>query len=77
MLKKNTTLLEEAKRSQIVGSKYKKVFPENNRDHQSSKKTKDKQPARYYRDIKVKIGSTNLCEKCMHAGQDCFVYHSR
>jgi len=77
MLKENIALLEKTKRSQIVGFKYKKISPEDNRDHQPSKKAKDKQPARYHRDIKVKIRSTNLCEKCMHARQDCFVYHSR
>ena len=46
VLEEDTTLLEGTKRSQIVGPKYKKASLGDNVDHQPSKKTKGKQPAR-------------------------------
>ena len=49
MLEKNT------EGSQIVRLKHKKVPLRDNIDHQPFKKTKNKQLARYCRDIKVKM----------------------
>jgi len=51
VLVEDTTLLEGTERF-----KHKKVFPEDNRDHWPFKKAKGKQPARYHRDIGVKMG---------------------
>ena len=42
MLAEDATFLESTKRFQIVGSKYKKILPENNRDRQPFKKAKRK-----------------------------------
>ena len=47
MLKEDTTLLKSAEGSQIMGPKHKKTPPGNDVDHWPSKKTKEKQPARY------------------------------
>ena len=63
----NEVLAENAKGSQIMGSKYKKVFLKDDRDCRPSKKAKGKQPARYRREIGIKIGDANLCERCMYA----------
>jgi len=55
ILAENATLLESAEESQITGSKYKEVTLEDDRDCQPSKKAKETQPARYHRDIRVKM----------------------
>ena len=77
MLAENTTFLEGAKRSQIVRSKYKKVPLEDNIDHWPSKKTKEKQLVRYYRDIGIKIEGTNPCKRYVYTGQNYLVYNSK
>jgi len=77
MLEKDTALLEGAEESQIVGPKHKKASLGNNADHWPFKKAKGKQPARYREDIGVKLGGTNLCERYMHAKQNCLVHNSR
>ena len=77
MLTEDTALLEGAEGSQIVRSKCKKISLEDNRNCWPFKKAKDKQPARYYGNIRVKIGRTNLCERCMCTRQNCLMYHSR
>ena len=51
----NKVLADDTKRSQIMESKYKKVPLGDNRDHQSSKQAKEKQLARYCRDLEVKM----------------------
>jgi len=56
VLAENAILLKGAEGSQIMGSQYKEVSPEDNRDCQPSKKAKEKQPARYCGDIGVKMG---------------------
>ena len=77
MLEKEATLLEEAERSQVVGSKYIEVAARNEEIQQPSKKARGKQPGKYRRGAAVKMGGSNLCERCVYAGQDCLVYPSR
>ncbi len=77
MLVEDATLLEGTERSQIIESKHKEVPLEDDRDYWPFKKAKGKQPARYCRDNRVKIGSANPYERCVHAGQNCLVYSSR
>jgi len=77
VLAENTTFLESAEGSQIIESKHKEIPLENDRDCQPSKKTKEKQLTRYYRDNRIKIGGANSCERCVHAGQNCLVHNSR
>jgi len=69
--------VEDTERSQIARSKHKKIIPGDEREHRPSKKTKEKQPARYHRDARVKMGDANLYERCVCAGQDCLVHNSR
>jgi len=77
ILEEDTTLLEGAKRSQIVGPKYKKTSLEDNVDHWPFKKTKGKQPVKYCEDFRVKMGNANPCERYVCTRQDCLVYNSR
>ena len=67
MLAEDVTLLKGAEKSQIIGSKCKKVSLRDNVNHQPSKKTKEKKLAKYCGDIGIKIERTNLCEKCLCA----------
>jgi len=48
--------VEDTERSQIAGSKHKKIIPGDEREHRPSKKTKEKQPARYHMDAGIKMG---------------------
>ena len=73
----DTTLLEDTEGSQITGFKHKEISPEDDIDCQPFKKAKGKQPTRYQGDNSIKMGGTNPCERCVHAGQDCLVYNSR
>ena len=66
----NKIIAEDTERFQIVGFKHKEVLPRDNRDHQPSMKAKEKQPARYCKDIGIKIGGANLCERYVNVGQD-------
>ena len=77
ILAKNATLLKDTERSQIIRSKHKEVSLGDDIDHWPSKKAKEKQLTRYYRDISVKIGGANSCERCVYARQDCLVHNSR
>ena len=77
VLEEEATLLEEAERSQVVGSKYIEVAARNEEIQQPSKKARGKQPGKYRRGAAVKMGGSNLCERCVYAGQDCLVYPSR
>ena len=63
----NKVLAEDAEGSQIMGSKYKEILLEDDRDCRPFKKVKGKQLVRYHRKIGVKIGNANLCEKYMYA----------
>ena len=73
----NKVIVEGAKGSQIIGSKCREAFSEDDVDHWSSKKAKRKQPARYQGDMGIKVEGTNLCKRCMHTRQDCLVHNSR
>ena len=73
----DTVLLEDAEKSQIVESKCKEVTLEDNRKCWPFKKTKEKQPVRYCRDVGIKIGGVNSYERCVSTRQDCLVYYSR
>ena len=77
VLEEDTTLLKGAEGLQIVGPKYKEASPEDNMNCQPSKKAKEKQPARYYGDNGVKMGSANSFDQYVHARQDCLVHNSR
>ena len=77
MLVENTALLEDTERFQVMGPKHKKASPENDVNCQPSKKTKEKQPVRYQGDIRVKLRSANLCERCVYTRQDYLVHNSR
>jgi len=70
-------LEEDTEGSQIMRPKCKEVLLENDADCWPSKKAKEKQLARYQGDIGIKMGDANLCEKCVHTGQDCLVHNSR
>ena len=76
MLVENTALLKGAKRSQIAESKHKKIPPEDDRDCQPSKKTKEKQPARYNKDNGVKIGVLTPVRD-VYTRQSCLVHNLR
>ena len=71
VLAEDATLLEGTEEFYIAESKYKEVTLGDNRDYWSSKKAKEKQLARYHRDIRVKI------ERCVHAGQNFLVHNLR
>ena len=73
MLEKEAILLEGAKESQVMESKYKKVTTRDEEGQQPSKKVRGK----YHRDAAVKMGGSNLCERCVCTGQNCLVYPSR
>ena len=65
------------KGSQVVRSKHKEITARNKEGQWPSKKAREKQPGKYYRDAAVKVGGANPCERCVSTGQDYLVYHSR
>jgi len=69
--------LGAAENFQTTGSKHREVNSEEKKGQWPSKKTKRKQPGKYCRDARVKIGGVNPCERCMCTGQDCLVHNSR
>ena len=76
----NTTILGGTKTFQVIGSKYKKItniFSGDETGQWLSKKIKGKQLKRYHRDVVVKIGEDNHCERYMYTRQDYLVYNSR
>jgi len=77
VLEEEATPLERAEGSQVMGSKSKKVATGDEERQQPSKKARGKQPEKYRGDAAVKMRSTNLCERCVSAGQDCLVHPSR
>ena len=74
VLEEETTLLERAEGSQVMGSKRKEVTTRDKEGQWSSKKTREKQPGKYYRGVTVKIGGANPCKRCVYARQDCLVH---
>ena len=77
MLEEEATLLEGAERSQVVGSKYKEVAAGDEEEQQPSKKARGKQPGKYCGGAAVKMGGSNLCERCVCTRQSCLVHPSR
>ena len=73
MLEEEATLLEGAEKSQIAGSKCKKITTRDKEEQQPSKKARKK----YYGGAAVKMGGANPCKKYVCTGQDCLVYPSR
>ena len=73
MLEEEAALLEGAERSQVMESKCKGVAAGDEEGQQPSKKARGK----YCGGATVKMGSSNPCERCVCAGQDCLVYPSR
>jgi len=56
VLEEEVTLLEGAKGSQIVGSKYKEVVTRDKEEQWPSKKARGKQLGKYHGDATVKMG---------------------
>jgi len=73
VLEEEATLLERTEGSQVVGSKCKEVAAGDKERQQPSKKAR----GRYRGGTAVKMGDSNLCERCVCAGQDCLVHSSR
>ena len=73
MLEEEATLLKEAEGSQVVGSKCKEVAAGDEERQWPSKKAR----GRYHGGATVKMGSSNPCERCVCAWQDCLVHSSR
>ena len=65
VIAEDTTLLKGAERSQVAGSKCREILSENDMGHWPFKKAKGKQPARYWGDMGIKLGGSNLCERCV------------
>ena len=77
MLEEKAALLERAEGFQIVGFKHKEIAAGDEERQWLSKKARGKQPGKYCRDAAVKMGSSNSCERCVCARQDCLVHPSR
>ena len=77
MLEEEATLLEGAEGSQVAESKRKEVAVGDEEGQRPSKKAREKQLGKYHRGAAVKMGGSNLCERCVCARQDCLVYLSR
>ena len=56
MLEEEAALLERAERSQVVGSKHKKVTTRDEEEQWPSKKARGKQPGKYRGGAAVKMG---------------------
>ena len=77
VLEEEAALLEGAERSQATGSKHKETAAGDEEEQRPSKKARRKQPGKYCGGAAVKMGSSNLCERCVCARQDCLVHPSR
>ena len=77
VLEEEAALLEGAEGSQVAGSKRKEVATGGEEEQQPSKKARGKQPGKYRGGATVKMGDSNLCERCVCAGQDCLVHPSK
>ena len=77
VLEEEAALLEGAERSQVAGSKRKEVATGDEEEQQPPKKVRGKQLEKYHRGAAVKMGSSNPCERCVCARQDCLVHPSR
>jgi len=77
VLEEEAALLEEAKGSQVAGSKCKEVTTGDKEGQRPSKKARGKQLGKYCGGATAKIGGSNPCKRCVCAGQDCLVHPSR
>jgi len=77
VLEEKATLLEEAKGSQVIGSKYKEIAVGDKEGQWPFKKTKERQQGKYHRGTAVKMEGANLCERYVSARQDCLVHYLR
>ena len=77
VLEEEAALLEGAEGSQVAGSKRKEVATGGEEEQRPSKKARGKQPGKYRGGATVKMGDSNLCERCVCAGQDCLVHPSK
>ena len=77
VLEEEATLLEGTEGSQVAGSKCKEVTARDEEEQRPLKKARGKQPGKYRGDAAVKMGGSNPYERCVYAGQDCLVHHSR
>ena len=60
-----------------MGSKRKEVATGDEEEQQPPKKAREKQLEKYHGGAAVKMGGSNLCERCVCARQDCLVHPSR
>ena len=77
MLEKEAALLEGAEESQVTESKRKEVATRDEEEQWPSKKARGKQPGKYRGGATVKMGGSNICERCVCTRQDCLVHPSR
>ena len=77
MLEEEAILLEGAEGSQVAGSKYKEGAIGDEKEQQSSKKARGKQPEKYCRGAAVKMGGATPCKRCVCTRQDYLVYPSK
>ena len=77
VLEEEAALLEGAERSQVTGSKCKEVAVEDEEGQRPCKKAREKQPGKYRGGAAVKMGGSNLCERCVCTRQSCLVHPSR
>ena len=77
VLEEEATLLEEAEKSQIVGSKCKEITTGDEEGQQLSKKAKERQLEKYCGGATVKMGDANPCERYISTKQDCLVHPLR
>ena len=77
VLEEEATLLERAEGFQVAGSKCKEIAAGDEEEQQPSKKARGKQPGKYHGGAAVKMGGSNLCERCVYTRQDCLVHLSR
>jgi len=77
VLEEEAALLEGAEGSQVVRSKCKEVTTGDEEWQQPSKKTREKQPEKYYGSATVKMGGANPCEKYVSTRQSYLVHLSR
>ena len=77
VLEEEAALLEGAEGFQVAGSKRKEVATGGEEEQWPSKKARGKQPGKYHGGAAVKMGDSNLCKRCVCAGQDCLVHPSK
>ena len=77
VIEEEAALLEGAEGFQVAGSKRKEVATGGEEEQWPSKKARGTQPGKYHGGAEVKMGDSNLCKRCVCAGQDCLVHPSK